>query len=98
MFVTVDIMSRATLPENPNLAAPRAWSNAEFFDLHLPDGLVLRALVCPLDGEWQWTISTLEQDRGALISVGIAKTAATARCVANAEIAKCLEDGMTWAG
>jgi hypothetical protein len=93
MFMTVDAMWRARPAPKPDLLADRAWSNAEFFDLHLPDGLVLRALVCPLDGEWQWTISTIEHDRGALISAGIAKTAATARWIANAEIAKCLEAG-----
>jgi hypothetical protein len=93
--MTVDTMPRATLAPAPDLTAPRAWSGAEFFDQHLPDGLVLRALVCPFEGEWQWTISTLDQDRGELISAGIAKTAATARRVASSEIAKCLENGMT---
>jgi hypothetical protein len=91
----VDTIPRAALAPTPDLAAPRAWSDAEFFDEHLPDGFVLRALVCLREGgEFHWTVSFLEQDRGELISAGVEKTAALARRAATAEIAKCLENGM----
>jgi hypothetical protein len=69
----VDTAYRTTSAAKPDLAEPGAWSDAEFFD-ELPDGLVLRALICSHRGgaEWQWTISSLDrQDRGELISAGI---------------------------
>ena len=69
------------------------WSAAEFLDVQLSDGLVLRALVCQLGvGEWQWTISSIEGDRGDLICAGTEQSAISARLIARSELAKCLED------
>jgi len=69
-----------------------AWSDAEFFDEHLPDGLVLRALVCLLEGgEWQWTLTVLGEGKGEMISTGTERTATKARRTAAAEIGKCLK-------
>jgi hypothetical protein len=95
--MTVDTaVSRTPSAPKPNLAAHRGWSGAELFEEHLPDGLVLRALVCSHRGgaEWRWTVGSLDQDRGELIGAGIEKTPARARRAAAAELAKCLENGM----
>jgi len=76
----------------PERASHADWSDAKFFDKHLPDGLVLRALVCLLEnGEWQWSLTVLGEGKGEMISTGTDKTAALARQAAIAEIAKCLE-------
>jgi hypothetical protein len=81
--------------------APRAsggarlseWSAAEFADTLFADGLVLRALICRLGvGEWQWSISSLDGDRGELICIGTEKSSAKARRTVASEMAKCLED------
>jgi hypothetical protein len=91
--MTVDTVPRVA--RAPKLATRGTWSDAEFFDEFLPDGLMLRALVCSAEGgEWQWTVTSLDQYRGELIGVGLEKTAAKARKAAAAEIAKCLDDAM----
>lgn len=71
----------------------RDWSAAEVLDAPLPDDQTLRAIVLRLDShQWQWSISSIDRDSGALISVGIERTADAARQRATTEIAKCLED------
>jgi hypothetical protein len=72
---------------------PVEWSAAEVFDTPSSDGHTLRALVCRLGaGKWQWSVSSLDSDRGELISTGLEKSLAAARATATAEIAKCLDD------
>jgi hypothetical protein len=69
------------------------WSAAEVLDTPYSDGLTLRALVCRLDaGKWQWSISSLDGDRGELIGIGLEKSLAAARATATTEIAKCLDN------
>jgi len=72
------------------------WSAAEMLDAQLADEQMLRAIVCRLGAHrWQWTVSSLDRDRGELISVGIERTAAAARHTATVEITKCLESGFS---
>lgn len=89
-----DIRPCDALIRRADLDKTLVWTHAEFLDEYLPDGLILRALVCPFgDGEWQWTISSLEGlSRGELISAGFEKSVAAARLVATSEIAKCLDN------
>jgi hypothetical protein len=68
------------------------WSAAEILDMPFSDDLLLRALVCEMDGGmWQWSVSSLDGAQGELISAGEEKSAAAARRMATSEIAKCLE-------
>ncbi|HVH79607.1 MAG TPA: hypothetical protein VM782_09480 [Stellaceae bacterium] len=82
--------------ENPSRAAELAlpeWCEAEFFDTPLSGDVKLRALVCRLAvGKWQWSVCSLEGDRGELISIGVADNAAAARATALSEITKCMEN------
>jgi hypothetical protein len=72
------------------------WSAAKFLDTPLDGDLTLRALVCRLRaGKWQWSVSSLEGERGELISIGIEKSADAARRMATTEIVKCLENALT---
>jgi hypothetical protein len=72
-----------------------SWSAAEFLDTPLDGDLTLRALVCRLGaGKWQWSISSLDGERGELISIGIKKSADAARQMAIIEIVKCLENAL----
>lgn len=72
------------------------WSAAEVLDAPFADDQMLRAIVCRLGAHrWQWSVSSLDRDRGELISLGIEKTAAAARRTATDEIAKCLEIGVS---
>ena len=85
-----DVIRAVQVPHQLDLSE---WSTAEFLDVQLSDGLVLRALVCQLGaGEWQWTISSIEGDRGDLICAGKEQSAISARLMARSELAKCLED------
>jgi hypothetical protein len=69
------------------------WSAAEVLDTPFSDGLTLRALVCRLGaGKWQWSISSLDGERGELIGIGLESSLAAARVTATAEIAKCLDN------
>jgi|HubBroStandDraft_4_1064222.scaffolds.fasta_scaffold261254_2 hypothetical protein len=69
------------------------WSAAEFLDAPQADGLALRALICRLGaGKWQWSITSLDGDSGALICAGLEKTIAEARETAASELVKCLEN------
>jgi hypothetical protein len=78
----------------PELAYPE-WSAAEILDTQLTDDQLLRAVVCrQAAGEWHWSVSSLDRDRGELISAGIERSAAAARTMAAAEIAKCLESAL----
>jgi hypothetical protein len=71
------------------------WSAAEFTEWRLPDGLTLRAVVCRTAADrWQWSISSLAQDRGELICSGVEKSNTAARDAAASEITKCLENPM----
>jgi len=71
---------------------PVEWLAAEVLDTPSSDGRMLRALVCRLAaGKWQWSISSLDSDRGELISTGLEESLASARATATAEIGKCLD-------
>jgi hypothetical protein len=88
--MAVDVISAVQAPQ---LDLPE-WSASEFLDVQLSDGLVLRVLVCRLEaGKWQWTISTIDGDRGDLICTGTEQSAIGAHLMATTELAKCLEDG-----
>jgi hypothetical protein len=68
------------------------WSAAEVLDTPVSGNVKLRALVCRLGaGRWQWSISSIDGERGELISTGMEKNVAAARQMAMSEIAKCLE-------
>lgn len=72
------------------------WSAAEVLDAPFADDQLLRAMVCCLGAHrWQWSVCSLERDRGEMISVGIERTAAAARQTATVEIIKCLEIGFS---
>lgn len=72
------------------------WSAAEVLDAPFADDQLLRAMVCRLGAHrWQWSVCSLERERGELISVGIERTAAAARQTATVEITKCLEIGFS---
>jgi hypothetical protein len=87
-----DVIPAVQVPHQLNLSE---WSAAEFLDVQLSDGLVLRALVSQLGaGEWQWTISSIDGDRGDLICAGTEQSAIGARLTVTSELAKCLEDGL----
>jgi hypothetical protein len=89
MIVEIDTPSRAADLHHLE------WQAAEVLDTPLPNDLKLRALVCRLGaGRWQWSISSLDGERGELISAGIEKTAAAARLMAASEIAKCVENAL----
>ena len=83
-------------PARADDAQLHEWSAAEVLDAPLADDQTLRAMVCRLGANrWQWTVSSLDHDRGELISVGIERTAAAARQTATVEIAKCLESAFS---
>ena len=72
------------------------WSAAEVLDAPLAADQTLRAMVCRLGAHrWQWSVSSLDHDRGELISVGVERTAAAARHTATVEITKCLESAFS---
>jgi hypothetical protein len=72
---------------------PVEWSAAEVLDTPSSDGRTLRALVCRLGvGKWQWSVSSLDSDRGELISTGLEPSLTAARATATAEIGKCLDN------
>jgi hypothetical protein len=76
-----------------NLRRSQRWSEAQFTDQQMTDGLIVRAVVCPLQsGGWQWTVSSLDRFGGEVISVGVETSAAKARLTAASEIEKCIED------
>jgi hypothetical protein len=69
------------------------WSAAEFLDMPYVDGLVLRALVCRLaPGKWQWSVMSIDVDRGELIGIGTEGSLAEASAIATTEIDKCMRD------
>ena len=71
------------------------WSAATVLDAPLPDDQTLRAVVLRLgDHQWQWSLSSIEGESGALISTGVERTADAARRRAATEITKCLEDAI----
>jgi hypothetical protein len=87
MIIDLDMSSRS-------VAADLAeWSAAEVLDTPFSDDVTLRALVCRLGaGKWQWSITSLDGDRGELIGIGLEKSLAAARATATVEIAKCLDN------
>ena len=88
-MLDLDNASRAA-----ELALPE-WCAAEFFDMPLSDDVKLRALVCYLGAsKWQWSVVSLEGDRGELISIGVKDSAAAARATALSEITKCVENAI----
>lgn len=88
--MTVDVTNA---PE-PELSLPE-WSAAEVLDMPLADEEVLRAVICRVGaGKWHWSISSIEGERGELISAGVAKSAEAARSTAASEIAKCVESAL----
>jgi hypothetical protein len=69
------------------------WSPAEFLDMPYVDGLVLRALICRLaPGKWQWSVMSIDGDRGELIGIGNEGSLAQASATAACEIDKCMRD------
>jgi hypothetical protein len=69
------------------------WSAAEFLDMPYADGLVLRALICRLTSrKWQWSIMSIDGDRGELIGIGAEGSLADARATAACELDKCIRD------
>jgi hypothetical protein len=88
--MTIETVSRADI----GVGLPD-WSAAEFLDMPLAEGVILRALVCRLGaGRWQWSINSLHADSGELISVGIESNIADARLMAASEIEKCLDNAV----
>jgi hypothetical protein len=83
-------ISEAT--ETTTFTLPR-WSAAEFLDMPYTDGLMLRALICRLTpGKWQWSVMSIDGDRGELIGSGTAGSLADARATAASELDKCMRD------
>ena len=79
-------------PQTTGMSLPE-WAAAEVLDTPLADDSLLRAVICRLAaGKWQWSILSIEAERGALISSGVEKSIAAARQAATCEIAKCIED------
>jgi len=69
------------------------WSAAEFLDMPYVDGLTLRALICRLTPrKWQWSIMSLDGERGDLIGIGTEASLAEARATAASELDKCMRD------
>jgi hypothetical protein len=88
--MTIETVSRADIG-----AGLFDWSAAEFLDMPLADGNILRALVCRLGaGSWQWSISSMHADSGELISIGVEGSIAAARLMAASEIEKCLDNAV----
>ena len=81
--------------ESPSRAAGATageWTTAEILDTPLLDDLTLRAVVYQSGTrKWQWSISSVDGERGEVISVGVARSAEAARQMAASEIAKCLQ-------
>jgi hypothetical protein len=94
MAMTIETVSRSDIGVGLS-----DWSAAEFLDMPLADGNILRALVCRLGaGRWQWSISSMHADSGELISIGVENSVAAARRVAASEIEKCLDSAVGIAG
>src|SRR5258708_2934005 len=88
-LMIVDVIPAAQAPQ----LDLSEWSAAEFLDVELSDGLVLRTLICRLAARrWQWSISSIDGDRGDLICAGIGNSVIAARRTATSELAKCVED------
>jgi hypothetical protein len=89
MILDIEQPSRAM-----HLALPQ-WSAAEVLDTFLSSNLTLRALVCRLAAaRWQWSILSIDGERGELISVGVAPSLTAARGAAATEITKCVENAL----
>jgi hypothetical protein len=85
-------MSISEAPETTTFTLPQ-WSAAEFLDMPYVDGLVLRALICRLTPrKWQWSVMSIEGDRGELIGSGTESSLADARATAASELDKCMRD------
>jgi hypothetical protein len=85
-------MSIIEAPATTQFSLP-SWAVAEFLDTPFADGLMLRAVICRLGpGRWQWSILSIADDRGELISLGTAPTITAARQTAAGEIEKCIHD------
>lgn len=69
------------------------WAAAEFLDVPYAEGPVLRALICRLSaGRWQWSIMTVGDDSGEIISTGTERSVTGARQAAASEIDKCIHN------
>jgi len=89
--MSVDVLA----PSRTTALDSAAWSEAQIFDTQITPDLTVRALVCRLPaGSWQWCISSIDGDGGAMISLGVERTAAAARRVAADEVAKSLENAI----
>jgi hypothetical protein len=88
--MSIDVIA----PSRPPALDSAAWSEAQIFDTQITPDLTVRALVCRLPGSWQWCVVSIDGDSGAVISVGVADSAAAARRVAADEVAKCLENAI----
>jgi hypothetical protein len=85
-------MSITEAPETTAFTLPQ-WSAAEFLDMAYSDGLLLRALICRLTPrKWQWSVMSIDGERGELIGIGTEGSLAEARAAAASELDKCMRD------
>jgi hypothetical protein len=85
-------MSISEAPETTTFTLPQ-WSAAEFLDMPYIDGLTLRALICrQTQRKWQWSVMSIDGERGELISIGSEDSLARARATAASELDKCIRD------
>jgi hypothetical protein len=69
------------------------WAAAEFLDVPYAEGPVLRAVICRLSvGKWQWSVMTVADDSGEVISTGTEGSITGARQAAACEIDKCIRN------
>jgi hypothetical protein len=69
------------------------WAAAEFLDVPYAEGPVLRAIICRLSaGRWQWSVMTVGDDCGEVISTGTEPSITGARQAAASEIDKCIRN------
>lgn len=69
------------------------WAAAEFLDVPYAEGPVLRAVICRLStGRWQWSVMTVGEDSGEIISTGMERSVSGARQAAASEIDKCIHN------
>jgi hypothetical protein len=89
------IEAPVSAPSATEFALP-SWTVAEFLDTPYADGLMLRAVICRLGpGRWQWSVMSIEDDRGEVISLGTEASIGAARRTAAGEIEKCIQDALS---
>lgn len=89
MILTMENPARAV-----GLDLPR-WSAAEVLDTLLSEDLTLRALIFRQSAaRWEWSVMSIEGERGELIASGVERSLNAARMTANSEITKCVENAL----